>query len=386
MKRTLALLALALAAALALSGCAAMLDRSAGSATPHVDYPVAEEESTLRAETYQGLVNSILYYVNEHSSTGSIQLYNYDGDVEEDLDRACADVLEEDPLAAYAVSALTCEHTRILTYYEVDVRVTYAHTAEELEAIRPVSGLAGLRAELTRFLEERPEEDVFLLSYFSGGLDTMEEQVRQILLGRPELWLLPGGSGGSPCRFQCWPEAGARRVVRAAARWADSAEELAGYGARLAEAADGLLAANPPAGEGYTVQELAAVLRAAAGPLEDRGSDLALDALSGQPASETGLLLALEYLCQRAGVEVIPVAGERGGDWLIAATPEGYRHVLPEDCAPAEDGAPWTLPLYTDGELRALGGRSWPAALYPVCGEEDVEAAPAPEDTGEMAG
>ena len=63
-KRVLALvLALAL---LPLPGCAAMLERGHETVTTHVDYAVTEDESVLRAETYQGLVSAMLYFVNGH--------------------------------------------------------------------------------------------------------------------------------------------------------------------------------------------------------------------------------------------------------------------------------------------------------------------------------
>ena len=58
------LLALSLSGLLLLSGCTSMLERSHVSSVPHVDYSVTEDASILRVETYQGLGNSILYFVN----------------------------------------------------------------------------------------------------------------------------------------------------------------------------------------------------------------------------------------------------------------------------------------------------------------------------------
>lgn len=67
-KRVLALvLALAL---LPLPGCVAMLERGHETVTTHVDYAVTEDESVLRAETYQGLVSAMLYFVNGHRRGG----------------------------------------------------------------------------------------------------------------------------------------------------------------------------------------------------------------------------------------------------------------------------------------------------------------------------
>lgn len=51
---------------LPLPGCAAMLERGHETVTTHVDYAVTDDDSVLRAETYQGLVSAMLYFVNEH--------------------------------------------------------------------------------------------------------------------------------------------------------------------------------------------------------------------------------------------------------------------------------------------------------------------------------
>ena len=94
------ILPLVLCAALLLSGCSAMLERGHETITTHVDYAVTEDESILRAETYQGLVNAMLYFVNGHRAQGTIRLYNYTGDVEADLANARDEVMYEDPLGA----------------------------------------------------------------------------------------------------------------------------------------------------------------------------------------------------------------------------------------------------------------------------------------------
>ena len=160
------------------------------------------------------------------------------------------------------------------------------------------------------------------------------------------------------------------------------AEEERGYAQLLDNAAASLLEASPPAGEGYTVEELAAIVRSAAGLRHTDGTNLALDTLSGEPASDFGLLMAMEYLCQQCGIEVEPVNGS-AGLWLIVSTAGGYRHLLPAGLWPVEAGAageeepaePEKL-LYTDQDLTELG-YTWPNALHPACEDYAVQ-----EDVG----
>ena len=149
------ILALTLCGAVLLSGCSAMLERSHETMSAHVDYAVTEDDSALRAESYQGLVNAILYFVNGHYNRGTIRLYNYTGDVEGDLANARDEVMYEDPLGAFSVRSLTYDTTRILTYYEVELRISYSRTVQEMAELQRVTGLSGVRQELSRLVTEQ---------------------------------------------------------------------------------------------------------------------------------------------------------------------------------------------------------------------------------------
>ena len=373
-KRVLALvLALAL---LPLPGCAAMLERGHETVTTHVDYAVTEDESVLRAETYQGLVSAMLYFVNGHRRGGTIRLYNYTGDVEADLANARDEVMYKDPLGAFSIHGFTYDITRILTYYEVELRITYSRTAQEVNSLREVTGLAGVRQELKRLVTGQESSTAFLASYFSGDAALVEELLILACMGAPELFR-HHDVNAMDMDITLYPEAGTRRVVEIKLGWSQSAETVAEeekeYAQQLEDAAAALLEANPPAGEGYTVEELAAVVRTACPP-DDRGSPQALDALAGKPASDSGLLMAMEYLCQQCAIEVEPVANPAGGLWLIVSTAGGYRHLLSRGLYPAEEGeepAPPEKLLYTDQELTELG-YEWPDSLHPAC--EDYTA------------
>ena len=60
------LLPLLLLAALPLTGCGTLLERSYASVTPHTQFSdLSENEDILRAETYQGLVSALLHLVEQ---------------------------------------------------------------------------------------------------------------------------------------------------------------------------------------------------------------------------------------------------------------------------------------------------------------------------------
>ena len=408
MKRNIFLPALLLAGLLVLSGCAAMLERSHVSSTAHVDYAVEnDDESILRAETYQGLVNSLRYFIDEHRSGGVIRLYNYAGDVESDLTAAREEVLQE-PVGAFAVGALNYDSTRILTYYEVKLTIRYTRTAREVEAIPEVFGLSGVQQELSRLVTERQRSAVFMASYFSGDGGMMEELFVEGIYNAPALFCYPAEPEADlDYEISFYPETGTRRIVEVTVNWPDSDRQAARRVEKLEQAASALLEATPPEGEGYTVEELAAIVRNAQSGEDDpsredaqggkdvRGSNLPLDVLSGEAASDLGLLLAMEYLCHQCGIEAVMAWGEGPRKcWLIVSTPGGYRH-LPVDClyVPVEDpdgeepdGDPdgeqeTSFALYTDREMTGLGYR-WTASLYPACEEPEPPAeTQTPEET-----
>ena len=387
MRRMISMLALLLAGALALSGCAAMLERSHVSSTAHVDYAVeADDESILRAETYQGLVNSLRYFIDEHRGGGVVRLYNYTGDVETDLAAARDEVLQ-DPVGAFAVGALNYDSTRILTYYEVKLAISYTRTAREVEAIPEVFGLSGVQQELSRLVTERQKSAVFMASYFSGDGGMVERLFVESVYNAPALFCyLTGPETDLDYEISLYPETGTRRIVEVTVSWRDSGQESAQRVEELEKIASALLEANPPAGEGYTVEELAAIVRDTHGGEDAQGANLPRDVLSGEAASDFGLMLAMEYLCRQCGIEAVMAWGEGPQQsWLIVSTPDGYRHLLvdvlyamegdPEVEDPDGEKPETLFALYTDREMTELGYQ-WQAALYPACEEPEPSAGP----------
>lgn len=387
MKRRL--LPLLLAALMLLTGCASLLERSDVSATAHVDYSATEDASILRVESYSGLVNALLHFVGERTEEGTVRLYNYPGSVQADLAQACKEVMTKDPLGSFSLQDITYDSTRILTYYEVDLTFLYNRTDAELDAIREIVGISALQDQLAAMVAGQHTRLTLMASYFSGNEDLVWQLLTLARYARPDLYQDSGGAFDYEISF--YPETGTRRIVDIRVdNWGAGhhtpAEQLEPYAQQLQQQATLLLEGAPPSGTTYTPEELVAVLRTAAGGYDYHGSSLADAVLSGVPANETGYMLALEYLCQLTGIEVIPVFSPPHS-WLIVATEDGYRHLLPSDifsgCPPREEGDPPYTPeelrsiaLYTDEELEARGFR-WNRSLHPVCeGSED----PLPED------
>lgn len=350
-------LALGLALALPLSGCTAMLERSYVSSSTHLDYSMAEDSSILRVETYQGLVNALLYFVNQHAVHGTIRLYNYTGDVETDLESACNEVMTEDPLGVFSVRSMDYDSTRILTYYEVDVNINYSRSAQVVSSIQSVAGQSGLRSALTRAIAARQTQSLSRVSYLTGDAATVEALFWLSFYSSPQLALNPP----SEVEVSIYPDSGPQRIVEVNLTWPDSSTDLAQYTKEVEDQVEQLLDDVPQ--NSYTAQDLTALVQQQVSP-SSTGALTALDALSGKPASDQGLLLGLEAVLQGAGVEANMVLGALRSSptmWLIVSTDDGYRHLLAKSLYPNR-----TLELYTDQQLQALG-YTWDTSLHPAC-------------------
>lgn len=355
------LFALILAAALLLSGCSSILERSYVSSTDHVDYSVTEDESILRAETYRGLVDAILYFVNEHVPQGVIRLYNYTTDVETDLTDACAEVVQEDPLSAFVVKEITHEFSRIVSYYEVTVSFTYSHTVEEVNAIKTVIGPSSVQRELQQAIAGFSPSLVLWASYFTGNEDTIQAMAAQVYYATPQ-----AAFGMPEVSVTLYPDAGTRRIAEISFQWSGDPSQLAQRSEELLAFARRLLADHPPAGEQYTPAELAALLDETVSDVDPDGSDAPDSALYGESASQLAHTLALELLFQLAELDAVLVAGTADSAntyWLIVDTAEGCRHLLPSEEGPQ---------LLTDPEMTGLG-YLWDADLYPECADNETD-------------
>ena len=218
--------ACALLAGLTLAGCAPMLERSYADVSPHVQFSdESENESILRAETYQGLVSALLYLVGKGEEAGVVRLYQYGsvtGSAASDVDRACLEVTQEDPMGSYAVDYIKYDVEQTPSYYQVDVKLAYTRTPEELAQVISVTGSSAVERELEELLKDRPEMVVFRISYFTAGdsEETLRQAVEEAYAGQtvplPPL---------EDAVITLYPAAGPQRVAEIVLVWGEENSE-----------------------------------------------------------------------------------------------------------------------------------------------------------------
>ena len=133
------LLPLALAACLLLCGCASLLERSYSTVEPYTNrYWDSSAEDTLRAESYQDLVNSLLMLVEQQAEEGTIRCYE-EANSYIQAQRARAEVRRETMLGSYLLEKLDFTYQYSASYSTLTYQMTYREDAEALASIMKIS-------------------------------------------------------------------------------------------------------------------------------------------------------------------------------------------------------------------------------------------------------
>ena len=171
-----------LASLLLLSGCGGgLLEREWSSVTPHsAGYWENGDKDTLRADSYQDLVNALLLLLGEHSEEGVVRIYSEE-DAAAMAEQACKEVQEETALGAYLLDYISYTDTQERAYYEMHVRLGYRRTAEEQAGIITATSTEALPDLLRLTAREGALSRIAVrFTYFTADRDGIRDMVRSV--------------------------------------------------------------------------------------------------------------------------------------------------------------------------------------------------------------
>ena len=147
MKMRIAAAAVCLAAFITLPGCSSILEDDIYSVTAHEKPAATASDSIIEASTYDELKSRIRDFVKAHEETGLVRVNSYEGSIAEDVNRACIEMMRDDPYTAYAVSYMTGKANKVVSYHEVVFNIDYNNdvTKKQLESITSINPVATLR-------------------------------------------------------------------------------------------------------------------------------------------------------------------------------------------------------------------------------------------------
>ena len=357
--KKLCFLAGALCLAAILAGCSHFLVQEYQVVTPHTEQGAVEEnDDALTAQNYVSLRNAILSFVEDGVEDGVIRIYDYSGDVEEDLAAAAYDVAKNDPLGAYAVDYMTHDCTLIVSYYEIHIRITFRRTLEQIQAVRRASSMSELTQMLENALDAYDSELTVRVPYYSD-LDAEE-------LVFAHYWDNPATAMELPeVSVSVYPESGYVRIVEIRLDYDQDAEELV----RKQEA----VATNVRAAREYVryrqtetekLQLLYTYLMERFSYDFGETTTPVYSFLCGGIAGSDGCARSMQIICDQIGLECYTVQGQRDGEdhtWNIVCVDGVYCHT---DLYRSLSEQSESLTLWKE---ESMTGYDWDLDAYPRC-------------------
>jgi hypothetical protein len=386
--RRLLCLALVLALVLTGAGCSALFDKQYASIE---DYQAqtstveeeSEEDTADTISNYAALKRAITRLVSEHVESAELQFQNYDGTISQDISTACWEVKSSTALGAFAVDYISYDLSRIVSYYQAEVYITYKRSADQVEAVEQIATMSALTRRLDEALRQNETYLVLQITVASLTGDDVRQLVESAYyadaLACPVLPTVEVG---------VFPESGVSRIMELTLNYGQDSQSLMEQRDALGIGLDMMVAQVTPEDQ---TEELSSADKVYAlcrylsqnCTYDDQAGDTAWDALVGLTANSQGLAMALEAGCQAMGVDCQIVSGRFDGEdhvWNIVTIDGASYHVDVSNW----DAGETAVFLVADEQL--WGQYWWDTSDYPACpadfgyfDEPDTAASPEPE-------
>lgn len=358
--------ALLLALLLSLGGCS-LFDKSNYELDPYVAQ--AEESAADDAgyiSDYDSLVRNIRHLVSQHEESAVLQFQNYSGNISRDISQACWEVKSSTPLGAFAIDYTSCDLSRIVSFYQADLYITYRRSAEQMQALESLSSLTALSRRLAEALDAGESYLVLELTSASVTAELVKEYLCSAYYSSALLCpVLP------QAEVSLYPESGVERIVELRLDYGMSGEELESMRSQLSQrCAEALIytgasgeASEEPEGLLQADRLYSACLYLAENCIYSPAAGAtAYDALVTGAANAEGMAMACQAFCDMLGIEGQVVEGRRDNEahfWNMVTVDGLSCHLDMSD--------PNNVFLLGDEEI--LGRYWWDTEQYPACPE-----------------
>ncbi len=328
MRKRLAAAALLIALCFSLSACGNVYDREYLAVSTYTPTQAEDmEESGVSVRTLAELRDTIRSFVVDGLDSGRIVFdSNYEGDVNEDMASACWQVRTQDALCAYCVDSLSYELSKILSYYEAEVSITYTEAGLDQDSIVRMQYTSGVAERIRSSLQRGEERLVLLIQRSSYSAEDMVRLAAEVYRERPLL-----APAEPKVTVNMFSGTGTQRLYELDFDYTMDADTLAQRRGELA-------AIDPFADAEFDVASLSEIDRAylacryLAEHCSYRGYAVSTvyDALIRHESNSEGMALAYVALCEKLGLSCIVVSGQRNWQdhtWNIVRVNGAYYHV-----------------------------------------------------------
>jgi hypothetical protein len=353
-------------------GCASILEGEETIVTSHT--ALARPETTapsVEARDFDELRAAVLGFVESHDDSGVVSVYGYDGDIDDDVARACREVSGDTPIGAFAVSDMVWSVSKIVSYYEVEVNIAYKRTRSQLDGMVMASSQRFLRSELLNIMSRYSETAIINTRLGDITEDDIRGYIEEIYYENPlEVIMLPVVGA------EIFPDSGNERIVEITLGQRNPSGISLTYTAGLVRAARNIAEAASGESDGEILLDLLERLTDSSDYDADAArigqystqnfNATAYGALVYGTAIGEGYAMAYKALCDELGLECVVALGAKDDythAWNIVRVNDDYYHI---DASMCDVNGLGTAFLKSDAEM-AEGGYTWDAGRYPTC-------------------
>lgn len=325
------MLALTFLFLIAFSGCANTFSKDYIVIKDHEDvYKVLEPDSSVQVvSNYAGMKNAVLNLVSNASEYGVIRTKNYSGDVTEDISRACHEVTRETPLGVYAVEYMSHTPRQMISYYEIELSISYKKSSEEINNVVKVKSGPELFSHIDAAIKNSSESIALLQVSFSIEKDMIQKHVDSFYRNNPDLvYELP------KMTIVEYPNTKAiQKIIEINFDYSRSDTEIAKRVNELNKVAANMASGLEEMDGAHASLKLTERLIAAT--IYYRGKNVtdktrAYDALVNSEASSEGYAMAFKLQCSAAGIDCTVIEGRMNSErhyWNIIKLGMDYYHI-----------------------------------------------------------
>ena len=374
MKKRLISALMLLSLIVSFSGCTGIFTKEYLSVAEYKDdEQSASHNDVMHISTYTELKDSVISLINDHKTEGRLRFTNYDGAIQGDLSQALIEVKEQSALASFAVNYMSYDLSRIVTYYEAVVYITYKRTQSEIDDLKYVSGSTALQETLSPVLDNMDTYIALRITSATITSDEIVSDVNALYMKNPVSCVVP-----PTITVTMHPETGLQRIIEIELEYGWKLSELQKMKSTLNEkiqklASDAMSADKTTYALGL-FQLLAQTcsydptgsLRSSKAELNSGLGSTAYGALVEGYADSKGMAAAYSALCYKAGIDCTLVEGTKDGEphfWNIIKLGSVYYHV--DSSAYYSSGAAHSF-MQSDEQMKA--SYVWDTASYPACG------------------
>lgn len=372
MKRRIAVLA-SVVVLLGLFGCDETLDGEMITSAPHKKPIATPSEGIIEVSTYEELKEQIIALIWNYEDSGTVHVTGYDGDIAKDTQTACEEIKTEVAIGAYAVSDFSVSVTQIVSYYEVDVRISYKNdiTENRINSIKTVPTTRYLKTSLQDVITEyEPSMTIQTKSVVLTEKDALD-YISEIYYNNPiEIVMMPvtfveffpsqGKEGIIEFTFVYSYKPSILKAMEISLK--KNVQNIAGLvtggssdGAVLLSLTHRLMEVSE-----YDIEMAAAGLYT-----EQNKAATAYGALVEGSAVGEGYAMAFKALCDELGIECYVVLGQMGGlrhAWNIVELEDYYYHI---DVSMCDVNGIASSFLLNDEEMEKY--YTWDKSRYKTC-------------------